>query len=230
MKRTFFIITVILFISCKKNDKEELIKSTIKNDSLKIYTSDSLQSSVKNDLKIGNTYNSAELSVAGIFINYNNGKYKFEEDHPDFLIDSTLSEDEKYQVLSALNNENLKVEKAIRITDFGVLNVNDKGNILEVLFKKEKKDYWKVVDILNIGKAIDEDEHQYKIEGNRYLSFSCENNQHHQYFGVVINKIDKSGKYEKVLRAFKFDLEKEKIIEVDLKKEKVECFPEIGDE
>ena len=46
----------------------------------------------------------------------------------------------------------------------------------------------------------------------------------------MINEIDKSEKYKKVLRAFKFDLEKEIIVEVDLKKEKVECFPEIGDE
>lgn len=218
MKKIILII-IILFISCGKEKKNQL---TTKKDSLEL-------SQIRN-FKIGNLYPDSDLEPSAIFINYNNGKYKFEEDHPDFLIDSTLSEDKKYQVLSALNNQNLIVEKAIRVTDFGVLNVNEKGNLLDVLLKKEKKDHWKVVDILNIGKAVNEDEHQYEMEGNRYLSFSCENNQHHQYFGIVINKIDKSGKYEKVLRAFKFDLEKEKIVEVDLKKEKVECYPEIGDE
>jgi hypothetical protein len=129
-----------------------------------------------------------------------------------------------------LNNEKASDQNVIKIRDFGVLNINQKGNLLTIFFKKEQGEKWKVIDVLHIGKAINTDEHQYKMEGNQYLSFDCYNNKHNQYFGIVINKINSSGKYEKVLKAYKFDLLNKKIVEIDLKKEKVECFPEIGDE
>lgn len=232
MKKIVLFIVVILLSCGKKNEKEYTESSdkyhTLKKDSL----AESLKSNNKKngDFKIGELLNDSDLNIAGIYANYGSGKYKFEQEYPDFLIDSTLTEDRRYQSILNLERETIKDENVIRMKDFGVLNINNQGNLLKILLKKEKIDKWKVIDILSIGKAINKDMNQYEMEGNKCLSFTCYNNKKDQYFGVVINKITASGKYEKVLKAFKFDLVKEKIIEVDLKKEKVDCFPEIGDE
>ncbi|TDW46588.1 hypothetical protein EV144_106260 [Flavobacterium sp. 270] len=222
----------IILISCAEKKEKEFNELSNDSDTIKKNLVDSLKSSDKKneDFKIGKIYNDSDLNLASININYNNGKYKFEREYPDFLIDSTITEEEKKQSILVLGNENVTDKNVIRIEDFGVLNINDQGNLLTVFFEKEKGDKWKAIDKLNIGKAINTDLHQYEMEGNKYLSFSCYNNKHNEYFGVVINKVDPSGKYEKVVRAFKFDLVNGKIIEIDLKKEKVECFSEIGDE
>lgn len=232
MKKIILLAVVLLF-SCGKKDQKEINKLSNEHDTIKENSSvDSLQASnkKKTDFKIDEVYKDSDLDLAGIYINYNNGKYKFEEENPDFLIDSTITEDEKHQSILVLNDEKASDQNVIKIRDFGVLNINQKGNLLTVFFKKEQGKKWKVIDILDIGKAINTDEHQYKMEGNQYLSFDCYNNKHNQYFGVVINKINSSGKYDKVIKAYKFDLLNGKIVEIDLKKEKIECFPEIGDE
>lgn len=208
----------------KVSKEKKIVSNLTLNDKRENY------SKKKKDFKIDEVYKDSDLNLTGIFINYSNGKYKFEEEYPDFLIDSTITEEEKYQSILVLNNEKVSDQNVIKIRDFGVLNINQKGNLLTIFFKKEQGEKWKVIDVLHIGKAINTDEHQYKMEGNQYLSFDCYNNKHNQYFGVVINKINSSGKYEKVLKAYKFDLLNEKIVEIDLKKEKVECFPEVGDE
>ncbi|WP_337966767.1 hypothetical protein [uncultured Flavobacterium sp.] len=232
MKKIILLVVILLF-SCGKKSQTEINKLSNEHDTIKENSSeDSLQVSNKKkpDFKIDEVYKDSDLDLTGIYVNYNNGKYKFEEEYPDFLIDSTINEDEKHQSILILNDEKASDQNVIKIRDFGVLNINQKGNLLTVFFKKEKGEKWKVIDILDIGKAINMDEHQYKMEGNQYLSFDCYNNKRNQYFGVVINKINSSGKYDKVLKAYKFDLLNGKIIEIDLKKEKVECFPEIGDE
>lgn len=232
MKKIFLLAVVLLF-SCGKKSQNEINKLSNEHDTIKENSLvDSLQVSnkKKSDFKIDEVYKDSDLDLAGININYSNGKYKFEEENLDFLIDSTITEDEKHQSILVLNDEKASDQDVIKIRDFGVLNINQKGNLLTVFFKKEKGEKWKVIDILEIGKAINTVEHQYKMEGNQYLSFDCYNNKHNQYFGVVINKINSSGKYDKVIKAYKFDLLKGKIVEIDLKKEKVECFPEIGDE
>jgi hypothetical protein len=227
--RIFIVIFIFSLFSCnQKQGKVSKEKKTVSN--LTLNDKRENYSKKKKDFKIGQIYNYADLNLTGIFINYNNGKYKFEEEYPDFLIDSTITEEEKHQSILVLNNEKASDQNVIKIRDFGVLNINQKGNLLTIFFKKEQGEKWKVIDVLHIGKAINTDEHQYKMEGNQYLSFDCYNNKHNQYFGIVINKINPSGKYEKVLKAYKFDLLNKKIVEIDLKKEKVECFPEIGDE
>jgi hypothetical protein len=227
--RIFIVIFIFSLFSCnQKQGKVSKEKKTVSN--LTLNDKRENYSKKKKDFKIGQIYNYADLNLTGIFINYNNGKYKFEEEYPDFLIDSTITEVEKHQCILVLNNEKASDQNVIKIRDFGVLNINQKGNLLTIFFKKEQGEKWKVIDVLHIGKAINTDEHQYKMEGNQYLSFDCYNNKHNQYFGIVINKINPSGKYEKVLKAYKFDLLNKKIVEIDLKKEKVECFPEIGDE
>lgn len=233
--KKIILIVVVLLLSCGRENNKELKESSNKHDTVeKSYSVDSLQLKHKTvkDFKFGQLYNDSELSLGSIYVNYNSGKYKFEEEYPDFLVDSTLTEDERYNSLLNLENESFSAmdKNVICVRNFAVSDVNNQGNLLTIFFKKEKRDKWKVIDIIKIGKAIDMKEYQYKMEGNQYLCFSCYNNKHNQYFGVVINKIDKSGKYEKVLRAFKFDLEKEKIVEINLKREKIECFPEIGDE
>jgi hypothetical protein len=227
--RIFIVIFIFSLFSCnqkqgKVSKEKKIVSNLTLNDKRENY------SKKKKDFKIDEVYKDSDLNLTGIFINYSNGKYKFEEEYPDFLIDSTITEEEKYQSILVLNNEKVSDQNVIKIRDFGVLNINQKGNLLTIFFKKEQGEKWKVIDVLHIGKAINTDEHQYKMEGNQYLSFDCYNNKHNQYFGVVINKINSSGKYEKVLKAYKFDLLNEKIVEIDLKKEKVECFPEVGDE
>ncbi|OXA71735.1 hypothetical protein B0A67_10290 [Flavobacterium aquidurense] len=232
MKKIFLLIVVLLF-SCGKKSQNEINKTSNEYDTLKKNSSiDSLEvtNKKKEDFKIGKIYKDSDFNVVGIYVNYSNGKYKFEKEYPDFLIDSTITEEEKYQKILSLNNEKTNDQNVIKIRDFGLLNINHKGTLLTIFLKKEKADKWKVIDILDIGKTINMDEYQYKMEGNQYLSFDCYNSKHNQYFGVVIDKINSSGKYEKVLKAYKFDLINEKIVEIDLKKEKVECFPEIGDE
>lgn len=234
MKKVILIV-IVLLLSCGRKNNKELKESSNKYDTVeKSYSVDSLQLKHKivKEFKFGQLYNDSEFSLGSIYVNYDSGKYKFEKEYPDFLIDSTVTEDEKYQILLQLENENLsaKDKNIISVRNFRVSHINNRGNLLTILFKKEKGEKWKVIDIIKIGKAIDMKEYQYEMEGNQYLSFSCYNNKQNQYFGLVINKINKSGKYEKVLRAFKFDLEKEKIVEINLKREKIECFPEIGDE
>ncbi|MEN2400565.1 hypothetical protein GKZ90_0012305 [Flavobacterium sp. MC2016-06] len=228
----------VIFFKGKTTQPEIKYPKTFKKN---YYSLEKIRSSVEvkedrhaknKDFKIGQLYNDSDLNIGSIYVNYNSGKYKFDENYHDFLVDSTVTEDESYQSIGNLENENIsaKDKNVIRIRDFGVADSNDRGNFSLIFCKKIKDEKWKVIDIVNIGKAIDMSEHQYKMEGNKYLSFSCYNNKGYQYYGLVINKIDSSGKYEKVLKAYKYDFVNEKIVEVDLKKEKVECFPEIGDE
>ena len=227
--RNIVLILIFVFFSCNQKNENVLTKQNTRVDKT---LHDQKEYSKNKRFEIGQLYNESDVSLGSIYVNYNSGKYKFEKEYPDFLVDSTLTEDERNNSLLNLENASLsaKDKNIISLRNFAVSNINNQGKLSEIFLKKERDERWKVIDIVDIGKAINGDINQYEMEGNQYLSFSCYNNKGYQYFGIVVNKVNSLRKYEKVLKAYKFDLVNEKIIEVDLKKEKVECFPEIGDE
>ncbi|WP_017498042.1 hypothetical protein [Flavobacterium sp. WG21] len=87
MKKIVLFIVVILLSCGKKNEKEYTESSdkyhTLKKDSL----AESLKSNNKKngDFKIGELLNDSDLNIAGIYANYGSGKYKFEQEYPDFF-------------------------------------------------------------------------------------------------------------------------------------------------
>src|SRR6218665_863007 len=219
--RNIVLILIFVFFSCNQKNENVLTKQNTRVDKT---LHDQKEYSKNKRFEIGQLYNESDVSLGSIYVNYNSGKYKFEKEYPDFLVDSTLTEDERNNSLLNLENASLsaKDKNIISLRNFAVSNINNQGKLSEIFLKKERDERWKVIDIVDIGKAINGDINQYEMEGNQYLSFSCYNNKGYQYFGIVVNKVNSLRKYEKVLKAYKFDLVNEKIIEVDLKKEKVE--------
>jgi hypothetical protein len=92
-----------------------------------------------------------------------------------------------------------------------------------------EKNNWKCIDIKELEKYSDTGEYNYILGNDKLFSYSCETDKGHSCYAIVIDKVNSQGKYNKILKAIKFDLYNKKIVEIDLKKEKVECFPEIGE-
>ncbi|HEY1196221.1 hypothetical protein [Flavobacterium sp.] len=176
--------------------------------------------------EIGQIYKGSVISSGGARVNYGFGKYIFDKTQEDYLIDSTIVTTKGITVEEVLFRPEDYDQDVIKISDFldGLIKAN--GILSMGLLKKEKNYNWKCVDVIDVEKATDTSEYPTLIGNNLVFSTICETDKGHFCCAVVIDKINAAGQYEKVLKAYKLDLVNEKIIQIDLKKEKVKCLPE----
>jgi predicted RNA-binding protein len=177
---------------------------------------------------VGQLYNGNQ-DFGGLRVNYGSGKYVYLEKDVEgegFLIDSTVTVTKNIELDEILFRPENYPEYQINMMDFDVHIIKSDGILSMVLSKREKNKIWKCLDVIEVEKTSDSSEYPTVLGNNKVFSYICETDKGHVCYAVVMDKINASGKYEKVLKAYKFDLANGKIIEIDLKKEKVECEPE----
>ncbi|WP_337966764.1 hypothetical protein [uncultured Flavobacterium sp.] len=226
--RVFILIFILSLFSC--NQKQETISKEKKTISNKIINDKERSYSKNKEYVIGQIYNGSIINFGGLRVNYGFGKYIFNETNEDYLIDSTVVQSKNIKLEEILFRPEDYAGDLIKIRDFTYGLIKSKGILSMGLLKKEKNYNWKCVDAKEVEKVNDTSEYPSELGNGKVFSFICETSEGHFCCGVVINKINSSGKYTKVLKAYKFDLGNEKIVEIDLKKEKVECEPEAGEE
>ncbi|AYN05781.1 MULTISPECIES: hypothetical protein [unclassified Flavobacterium] len=227
--RILILFFVFAFLSCNK--KQEPFNSDLSNN--KSLNQDIHDSEKKKGIKnflINEVYNEDDFDFSDVRINYSSGKFVIDNDFNEFIIDSTLDREERYQTLKDYAfSEYADDRSIIRISNYA-FSLQKNNSVLYVgLFRKTKEDNWKCKDIKKLEKYSVLGDYNYILGDNKVFSYTCETMEGHSCFAIVIDKVNSVGKYDKILKAIKFDLINEKIIEVDLKKEKVECLPEIGD-
>lgn len=218
-------------IACKNNnsEKQEIVSKDKKTVS-DLTINDNKENYSKNKrYEVGQLYNDSIINFGGLRVNYNVGKYVFNKTNEDYLIDSTVVQSKKNELEEILFRPEDYPGDVIKISDFTFGLIKTEGILSMGLLKKAKNYNWKCVDVKEVEKISDTSEYPSELGNNKVFSYICETNKGHFCCAVVMNKINSSGKYEKVLKAYKFDLANEKIVEIDLKKEKVECEPERED-
>lgn len=161
-------------------------------------------------------------------VNYATGKFIVEDD---FVIDSALSKEERYFTLRDYKlNEYIDDKNLIRISNYTFSLQKSNGFLNIGLFRRTENNNWKCKDIKPLESYSKLGDYNYILGDNKEFSYTCETSKGDFCFAVVIDKVNSKGKYDKILKAVKFDLVNEKIIEIDLNKEKIECLPEMSDE
>jgi hypothetical protein len=227
--RTIIIIFAFSLFSC--NQKQEKLENISKEKDIvsnQILDNQKTTYSKNKRSLIGQIYNDNSFNFIGLPLNYGYGKYIFlkKEMGESYLIDTIVTKTENIELEDILYRPEDYPEHSIKISDFTYAVIKSDGILSMGLFKQEKIDNWKCIDVIEVDKISDTSEHPFILGKNREFSYICETNKGHYCCAVVMDKINASGKYEKVLKAYKFDLANGKIIEIDLKKEKVECEPE----
>lgn len=225
--RILILFFVFTFFSCNK--KQESVNNDSLNKELPnaaIYDSEK-EKEVKK-FSLNEAYNEGDFDFSDVRVNYSLGKFVIDNDFNEFIIDSTLDREERYQTLKdyALN-EYADDRSIIRISNYA-FSLQKNNSVLSVGLFRKLKNHWKCIDIKELEKYSELGEYNYILGDNKIFSYTCETREGHFCFAIVIDKANPVGKYDKILKAIKFDLINEKIIELDLKKEKVECLPEIG--
>lgn len=226
--RVLILVFILSLFSC--NQKQEKISKEKKTVSDKIINNNERNYSKSKEYVIGQIYNDSIINFGGLRINYGFGKYIFSKTNEDYLVDSTIVQSKNVELEEILFRPEDYAGDLIKISDFTYGLIKSKGILSMGLLKKEKNYNWKCVDAKEVEKISNTSEYPSELGNGKVFSFICETNKGHFCCAVVIDKINSSGKYIKVLKAYKFDLGNEKIVEIDLKKERVECEPEIGDE
>lgn len=229
--RNLVLIFTFVFISC--NQKHDISKTEVSYG--KTSTQDSIQNlEKKNEIKkfsINTIYNENDSDFSDVQVNYNIGKFVFDKDYNEFIVDSTLDVEVKYQTLKDYSlDEHTDDKNIIRLSNYVFSLQKDNGVLFIGLFERVEKHNWKCIDIKELEKYAELGECNYILGDGKVFSYVCKTEKGNSCFAVVIDKENSAGKYDKILKAIKFDLVNGKIIEIDLKKEKVECFPEVGDE
>jgi len=222
--RNILLIFLLIFFSCKK--KQELSKINVSN------TKSSEQKRIhENKAKkfiINKVYNENDSDFSDVRVNYAMGTFIIDND---FVIDTTLSKDERYFRLRDYKlNEYIDDRNLIRISNYTFSLQKNNGFLNIGLFRRTQNNKWKCKDLKKLESYAELGDYNYILGDNKVFSYTCETSKGDFCFAVVTDKVNSLGKYDQILKAVKFDLVNEKIIEVDLQKEKIECLPEMSDE
>ncbi len=226
MKKVTFLIFALIIISC--NLKKDDIK---KDKKIEDITADvSSQDEFNKELfKVNHTYHENSYNFIELLVNYNIGKFIYNEEFEKCLVDTLLVKTKKLELFEVLQNPKDYRNEVILIDDFTLTTLKYKEKFYVGLFKILDIDKYKCVDILELEK-YKKKETYFDLGDNKEFSYNCETSKGHSCYAIVIDKVNSTGKYDKILKAVKFDLVNEKIIEIDLNKEKIECRPEMSDE
>lgn len=220
MRNVLFIL-IFAFFSC--NNKQEHTKvskrvSVDKND---------IQKSEAKKFVINNVYDENDSDFSDVQVNYNIGKFVFDKNYNEFIIDSTFDQDIAYQKLKDyLLDQYADDKNIIRLSNYVFSLQKNEGFLYIGLFRRIDKNKWECKDLIKLEKYSELGEYNYILGDGKIFSYACNTSSGDSCFAVVIDKVNSAGKYDKILKAVKFDLVNEKIIEIDLNKEKIECLPE----
>lgn len=220
MNRIFCIILIVAFFSCQQKEKNIVHKNEVQNSGNK-------ENPHLKKILINTIYDEDDYAYTDLQINYGSGKFIFDEEFNEFIIDSTLDSEIRYQTLKDYSqSQYADDESVIRISNYVFSIQKNSGFLYMALFRRVEENSWKCVDKIPLEKYSELGEYDYILGDNKLFSYSCETAKGHFCYAIVIDKINSERKYSQILKAVKFDLVKGKIIEIDLKTEKIECFPE----
>lgn len=220
MNRIFCVILIVAFFSCQQKEKNIVHKNEVQNTENK-------ENPHLKKILINAIYDEDDYGYTDLQINYGSGKYVFDEEFNEFIIDSTLGSEIRYQTLKDYKlSQYADDESIIRISNYVFSITKQDGFLFIGLFRRVGEENWKCIDIMKLEKYTELGEYDYILGDGKIFSYSCETTKGHFCYAIVIDKINSERKYSQILKAVKFDLVKGKIVEIDLKTEKIECFPE----
>ncbi|TDX11216.1 hypothetical protein [Flavobacterium sp. S87F.05.LMB.W.Kidney.N] len=220
MRNVLFIL-IFAFFSCNQKQKYEKVSNRSSVDKNDIHKSEAKK------FVINNVYDENDSDFSDVQVNYNIGKFVFDKNYNEFIIDSTCDQDIAYQKLKDyLLDQYADDKNIIRLSNYVFSLQKDEGFLYIGLFRRIDRNKWKCKDLIKLEKYSELGEYNYILGDGKIFSYTCNTSSGDSCFAVVIDKVNSGGKYDKILKAVKFDIVNEKIIEIDLNKEKIECLPE----
>jgi len=220
MRNGLFIL-IFAFFSCNQKQEHEKVSNRVsveKND---------IRKSETKKFVISNVYDENDSDFSDVQVNYNIGKFVFDKNYNEFIIDSTFDQEIAYQKLKDyLLDQYADDKNVIRLSNYVFSLQKDEGFLYIGLFRRVDKNKWKCKDLMKLERYSELGEYNYILGDGKIFSYACNTSAGDSCFAVVIDKVNSVGKYDKILKAVKFDLVNEKIIQIDLSKEKIECLPE----
>ncbi|MCC9016441.1 hypothetical protein [Flavobacterium lipolyticum] len=230
--RKLLLILALGFFSC--NQKQLPSKKDVNSKRYSDQEKNDHNFEKKKELKIfsiDRVYDENDFDFSDVRINYGTDKFIIDSNFNKFIIDSTLDEDVVYKTLKDyILDEYTDDRRIIRISNYTFSLQKNNGFLNIGLFRRTESNKWKCKDLKVLETYSELGDYNYILGDNKVFSYTCETSKGHNCFAVVIDKVNSKGKYDRILKAVKFDLVNEKIIEIDLKKEKLECLPESGEE
>jgi archaellum component FlaF (FlaF/FlaG flagellin family) len=219
--RYLIVIFAFVFFSCNQKQEYEKVSNRVSVDKNDIHKSEAKK------FLISNVYDENDSDFSDVQVNYNIGKFVFDKNYNEFIIDSTFDQDIAYQKLKDyLLDQYADDKNIIRLSNYVFSLQKDEGFLYIGLFRIIDRNKWKCKDLIKLEKYSELGEYNYILGNGKIFSYACNTSAGDSCFAVVIDKVNSAGKYDKILKAVKFDLVNEKIIEIDLNKEKIECLPE----
>jgi len=224
MRNVLFIL-IFAFFSCNQKQEQVKVSNRVSVDKNDIHTSEAKK------FVVNNVYDENDSDFSDVQVNYNIGKFVFDKNYNEFIIDSTFDQDVAYQkIKDYLSDQYADDKNIIRLSNYVFSLQKNEGFLYIGLFRRIDKNKWKCKDLIKLERYSELGEYNYILGDGKIFSYACNTTAGDSCFAVVIDKVNSAGKYDQILKAVKFDLVNEKIIELDLNKEKVECLPEMSDE
>ncbi|MEW5675952.1 hypothetical protein ABGT15_06525 [Flavobacterium enshiense] len=150
---------------------------------------------------INTIYDEDDYAYTDVQINYGSGKYIFDEEFNEFIIDSTLDSEIQYQTLKDYKlSQYADGESIIRISNYVFSIQKNKGFLYIALFRRIQENSWKCVDMMRLEKYSELGEYDYILGNNKLLSYSCQTDKGHFCYAIVIDEINSENKYDKILK------------------------------
>lgn len=223
--RNILCVLIFVFFSCNQKQEHTKVNYNLSSDK------DVIQKSGAKKIVINGLYDENDYDFSDVQVNYNIGKFVFDKNYNEFIIDSTFDQDIAYQKLKDYSLDQYRDdENIIRLSNYVFSLQKNEGFLYIGLFRRVDKNKWKCKDLMKLERYSELGEYNYILGDGKIFSYACNTSAGDSCFAVVIDKVNSVGKYDKILKAVKFDLVNEKIIQIDLSKEKIECFPEMSDE
>lgn len=223
--RNILCVLIFVFFSCNQKQEHTKVNYNLSSDK------DVIQKSGAKKIVINGLYDENDYDFSDVQVNYNIGKFVFDKNYNEFIIDSTFDQDIAYQKLKDYSLDQYRDdENIIRLSNYVFSLQKNEGFLYIGLFRRVDKKKWKCKDLMKLERYSELGEYNYILGDGKIFSYACNTSAGDSCFAVVIDKVNSVGKYDKILKAVKFDLVNEKIIQIDLNKEKIECLPEMSDE
>ncbi|WP_343697127.1 hypothetical protein [Flavobacterium sp.] len=222
MKKVIFLTFLLIVISC--NSKKDEIKKSEKVEN--VTTDVGVKSEFNTELfKVNHIYKGDSYNFIQLTANYNIGNFVYNEEFEKCLVDTLSVKTKKLELSEVLQNAKDYPNEVILIDDFTLATLKYDEKFYVGLFRIIDINNYRCIAVLELEK-YKKKESFFDLGDHKLFSYACNTSAGDSCFAIVIDKVNSAGKYDKILKAVKFDLVNEKIIEIDLTKEKIECLPE----
>lgn len=223
--RYLIVIFAFALFSCNQKQEHTKVSNSVSSDK------NVIQKREAKKFVINDVYDENDSDFSDVQVNYNTDKFVFDKNYNEFIIDSTFDKDEIFQRLKDYSlDQYADDENIIRLSNYVFSLQKNEGFLYIGLFRRVDKNKWKCKNLMKLERYSELGEYNYILGDGKIFSYACNTSAGDSCFAVVIDKVNSVGKYDKILKAVKFDLVNEKIIQIDLSKEKIECLPEVSDE